>query len=253
MTNGPPRVWFVTGASSGFGAAAAQAALDAGETVIATARRREEIRARLGESRGRLHIDAFDVTDHEQAERAAAAAADTAGRIDVLVNGAGYCVPGGIEETEPERVVAQFRINVFGLINVTRAVLSLMRAQRSGHVVNISGVAGAGAIRTVSGFGIYHASEYAVEGITEALAAEVKDLGIRATLIEPGSFRTDLHTNRRGRPGQTRCDDRRDRSRSESTAASAAWPGCRGSDRTTTLGYARRCGRLARPQHLNEF
>jgi NAD(P)-dependent dehydrogenase (short-subunit alcohol dehydrogenase family) len=91
---------------------------------------------------------------------------------------------------------------VFGLINVTRAVLSLMRDQRSGHVINISGVAGAGAIRTVSGFGIYHASKYAVEGITEALAAEVKDLGIRATLVEPGSFRTDLHTNRWGDPAK---------------------------------------------------
>lgn len=182
------RTWFITGASRGFGALIAKEALDAGDNVVATARNPQTVIDRLGDH-PRLLAVALDVTSEAQAFAAAGAAVKTFGSIDVLVNNAGYGLLGAVEEAGATEVESVFRTNVFGLLNVTRAVLPHMRRQRSGHVVNISSLGGYGAY---AGWGVYGATKFAVEGLTEALAMELAPLGIEATVIEPGFFRTDF-------------------------------------------------------------
>ncbi|MDR5821646.1 oxidoreductase [Caballeronia sp. LZ043] len=182
------RVWFITGASRGLGALIAQAALDAGHAVVATGRNTAAITERLGESPALLPV-ALDVTDEGQAEAAVEAAIGRFGRIDVLVNNAGFGLLAAIEESSDADVRRMFDTNVFGLLNVTRAVLPVMRRQRAGHVMNMSSVGG---YRSAAGFGVYCSTKFAVEGITEALHAELQPLGVHATVVEPGYFRTDF-------------------------------------------------------------
>jgi NAD(P)-dependent dehydrogenase (short-subunit alcohol dehydrogenase family) len=179
------KTWFITGASRGLGAAIARAALDAGDRVVVTARRRETVAEIFGEDSDTVLPLSLDVTDPAQI----AAAVDRFGRIDVLVNNAGYGHLGLFEETRPEDARVQFDTNVFGLFDMTRAVLPIMRRQRSGHVFNISSIGGL--LGGESG-SIYCASKFAVEGFTESVAAEVKPFGIRMTIVEPGFFRTDF-------------------------------------------------------------
>ncbi|WP_328648622.1 oxidoreductase [Amycolatopsis sp. NBC_00348] len=177
-------VWFITGASRGFGRALTDAALTAGDQVVAAARNPPP-----GDPAGpRLDVR-LDVTDPAQAEAAVAAAVDRFGRIDVLVNNAGYGLFGAVEEVPDADVRALFDTNVFGLLNVTRAALPVLRAQGAGHVVNISSSAG---FASGAGRGLYSAAKFAVEGLSEALRAEVGPLGIDVTVVEPGSFRTDF-------------------------------------------------------------
>jgi NAD(P)-dependent dehydrogenase (short-subunit alcohol dehydrogenase family) len=182
------RVWFITGASRGLGALMAKAAIADGNAVVATGRNAAAIDERLGESPAVLSI-ALDVTDEAQAKAAVKAAVEKFGRIDVLINNAGFGLLAAVEESSDADVRRIYDTNVFGLLNVTRAVLPAMRKQRSGHVINISSIVG---YQAAAGVGVYSSTKFAVEGITEALHAELKPLGIHATLIEPGFFRTDL-------------------------------------------------------------
>ncbi|MBP0590338.1 SDR family NAD(P)-dependent oxidoreductase [Paraburkholderia sp. LEh10] len=182
------RVWFITGASRGLGALIAKAALADGNAVVAAGRNAAAIAERLGESPALLPV-ALDVTDDAQARAAVAAAVEKFGRIDVLINNAGFGLLAAVEESSDADVRRMYDTNVFGLLNVTRAVLPVMRAQRSGHVVNMSSIGG---YRAAAGFGVYSSTKFAVEGITEALHAELKPLGIHATVVEPGYFRTDF-------------------------------------------------------------
>jgi NAD(P)-dependent dehydrogenase (short-subunit alcohol dehydrogenase family) len=174
------RVWFVTGASRGLGALIARAALDD--------RNVEAIVERLGESPALLPV-ALDVTSEAQAKAAVEAAVAKFGRIDVLINNAGFGLLAAVEESSDADVRRMYDTNVFGLLNVTRAVLPVMRKQRGGHVMNMSSIGG---YRAAAGFGVYSSTKFAVEGITEALHAELKPLGIHATVVEPGYFRTDF-------------------------------------------------------------
>ncbi|KVM50915.1 short-chain dehydrogenase [Burkholderia ubonensis] len=182
------RVWFITGASRGIGALIAEAALADGNAVVAAGRHVPAIVERLGESAALLPVE-LDVTDEAQARAAVQAAVEKFGRVDVLVNNAGFGLLGAVEESADKDVRRMYDTNVFGLLNVTRAVLPTMRANRSGHVINISSIGG---YRAAAGFGVYSSTKFAVEGITEALHAELKPLGVHATVVEPGYFRTDF-------------------------------------------------------------
>ncbi|BEU25917.1 oxidoreductase [Paraburkholderia sp. 22B1P] len=182
------RVWFVTGASRGLGALIAQAALADGNAVVATGRNTAAIVERLGESPALLSVE-LDVTSEAQAKAAVEAAVEKFGRIDVLINNAGFGLLAAVEESSDADVRRMYDTNVFGLLNVTRAVLPIMRRQRSGHVINTSSIVG---YRAAAGVGVYSSTKFAVEGITEALHDELKPLGIHATTIEPGFFRTDF-------------------------------------------------------------
>ncbi|MGE1091413.1 oxidoreductase [Pseudomonas zeae] len=182
------RTWFITGASRGFGSLIAERALRAGDAVIATARNPQDITDRLGEQPNLLAVR-LDVTREDEAHHAVAEGIKRFGRIDVLINNAGFGVLGAVEETSASETERLFATNVFGLLNVTRAVLPHMRAQRSGRVINISSIGG---YQAYMGWGVYGSTKFAVEGITEALHQELAPLGIQATVVEPGFFRTDF-------------------------------------------------------------
>lgn len=181
------KVWMITGASRGLGAKIAEAVLSNGDILVATARRRDSLDAIEGTT-DCLKL-ALDVSNETQAKSVAADAVARFGRIDVLVNNAGYGLTGAIEETSSEEVEAVYRTNVFGLLNVTRAVLPVMRKQRSGHIMNVSSMGGYQANPTL---GIYASTKFAIEGISEALYGEMKPLGIHVTAIGPGFLRTDF-------------------------------------------------------------
>lgn len=189
MTVPTPKTWFVTGASRGLGAAIVRAALEAGDRVVATARRREALTETFGADSDSLLSVALDVTRYDAVQAAVDAALARFDRIDVLVNNAGYGHLSIFEESTAEDVQSQFDTNVFGLMSVTRAVLPAMRARRSGRIFNVSSVGGL--VGGESGT-LYCTSKFAVEGFTESLAAEVRRFGIHVTAIEPGFFRTDF-------------------------------------------------------------
>jgi NAD(P)-dependent dehydrogenase (short-subunit alcohol dehydrogenase family) len=180
------KTWFVTGASSGFGAALVREILSRGDNVVAAARKPEAIAS--GDA-ARLLAVTLDMTRPADIDAAVAAAIARFGAIDVLVNNAGYGLLSTIEEADAEAVRRQFETNVLGPAALMRAVLPGMRARRSGFVVNVSSTAGA---RGFAGSGYYSASKAALEALTEALAAEAAELGIRAMIVSPGPFRTDF-------------------------------------------------------------
>ena len=182
------RVWLITGAGRGMGVDIAQAALAAGYRVVATARDAANVVAAVGEHDDLLAVS-LDITDPDSIDAAVKAAIDRFGRIDVLVNNAGNFQAGYFEEISPEQFRAQMETNFFGPLNVTRAVLPVMRRQRSGHIVTITSTAGI----VSGGFGsAYGASKFALEGWTESLREEVEQFGIHVTAVEPGFFRTEL-------------------------------------------------------------
>ena len=184
------RVWFVTGASSGIGAGAVRAALNVGDRVVATARNVEKLRATIGRPEGdRLAFVPLDVTDEQQVHRAVDAAVEKFGRIDVLVNNAGYSLIGNLESLTTEQIEKQFATNFYGVLHVLRATLPVMRRQRSGRIFNVSSMAGVVGYSTVSA---YAATKFAVEGLSLSVAQEVERFGIKVTVVEPGFFRTDL-------------------------------------------------------------
>ncbi|WP_411880925.1 oxidoreductase [Polaromonas sp. YR568] len=182
------RVWMITGAARGIGARIAEAALAQGDAVVATSRDAAAVQKRFTAGDALLALP-LDVTDEAQAATAVRAALARFGRIDVLVNNAGYGLLGAVEEATADEVRRLYDTNVFGLLNVTRAVLPSMRERRSGHVVNISSLGG---YQSGPGFGVYCSTKFAVEGLTEALHAELAPLGIHVTVVEPGYFRTDF-------------------------------------------------------------
>lgn len=183
------RVWLITGTSTGFGRALAEAVLERGYSLVATARDTSTLSNLASAYPGRARIVALDVTDLERVRVVMDEAIAEFGRLDVVVNNAGYGLRGALEELSEGDMRAQFETNVFGVLNVTRAALPHLRRQRSGHVVQMSSVGGV--VSTVGG-GIYAGTKFAVEGVSEALAREVAHLGIRVTLVEPGPFRTDF-------------------------------------------------------------
>jgi NAD(P)-dependent dehydrogenase (short-subunit alcohol dehydrogenase family) len=184
------KVWFITGASSGIGAGTARAALRAGDQVIATGRKLEKVRdAYHGIGSDKLAFIQLDVTDEARSKAAIDEAVKRFGRIDVLVNNAGYSLLGNFEEFTTEQIERQFAPNFWGVVYLMRAVLPIMRRQRSGHIINISSVAGVVGQPAVAA---YCASKFAVEGVSLAVAEEVGRFGIKVTVVEPGLFRTDL-------------------------------------------------------------
>ena len=182
------KVWFITGASRGFGALMTKEALAAGDAVVATARNPKTVIDAIGDHPNLLAA-ALDVTDERQAQEAAAAAVQHFGRIDILVNNAGYGLLGAVEEATAEEIERIYATNVFGLLKVTRAVLPHMRRQRSGHILNFSSIGG---YAGYPGWGVYGSTKFAVEGLSESLATEVEPFGIKVTIVEPGFFRTDF-------------------------------------------------------------
>lgn len=196
------RVWMITGSAGGLGAGIARAALVNGDQVVAT----DLDVARLDQtySSDQVMTAALDIRDEQQAQTVVAAAIARFGRIDVLVNNAGYGQFGPFEEVEPEAIERQFATNVFGTFNVTRAVLPVMRRQRSGHLVMMSSNGG---FKGVRGASMYSASKFAIEGFSEALAEEVAEFGIRLTLLEPGAFRTDFLDSRTLKLGTRALED----------------------------------------------
>ena len=186
------RRWFITGGTAGgFGMAFAEAALEAGDRVVLTARRPAELREWAQDHGGRVHVVALDVTDAAQIRDAVDAAHERFGGIDVLVNNAGRGWYGSIEGMAEERVRAMFELNFFAVLAVTRAVLPEMRRRGNGWIVNISSVAG---LTGVAGFGYYSATKAAVEAVTEVLREEVATLGVNVLAVEPGAFRTRAYS-----------------------------------------------------------
>ena len=188
IDNQAPRIWLITGVSSGLGLAFAQAALTASDTVVGTVRNEDD---RLNFERiqpGRAHAVALDVSDFASIAPAVARVQQEIGAIDVLVNNAGYGHEGTVEESPLDDLRRQFEVNVFGAVAMIKAVLPQMRERRAGHIVNITSMAGLAAL---PGIAYYCGSKFALEGISEALAQEVAQFGIQVTAMAPGSFRTD--------------------------------------------------------------
>jgi NAD(P)-dependent dehydrogenase (short-subunit alcohol dehydrogenase family) len=180
------KVWFVTGASRGLGNAICAAAADRGDHVVATARDPAALNT-FARAHPETLVLPLDVTDADAARAAAQAAVDHFGRIDVVVNNAGYGHVGAVEELTDAEMRGQYEVNLFGVLNVTRAVLPHMRRRRSGHLVQMSSLNG---VVGLAGGGHYAATKFAVEGLSESLAEEVEPLGIRVTIVEPGPYRT---------------------------------------------------------------
>jgi NAD(P)-dependent dehydrogenase (short-subunit alcohol dehydrogenase family) len=202
-STGKDRTWFITGASTGFGRVLAEEVLKSGGRVVATARNRDKVADLEAKCPQTAKALALDVTDAGQVDSAVTQAFAQFGRVDVLVNNAGYGVAGAIEEVSEAEFMPMFETNVFGLLRVTRAFLPHLRKQRSGHILNLSSIGG---VVASPGMGYYNATKFAVEGISEALAAEVAPLGIHVTVIEPGPFRTDF-LGRSGVVAKTRIAD----------------------------------------------
>jgi NAD(P)-dependent dehydrogenase (short-subunit alcohol dehydrogenase family) len=184
----PSKVWFITGTSRGFGRVWAQAALARGDRVAATARDVKTLGPLVERYGDRIAPLALDVTDKAAASAAIAFAHERFGRLDVVVNNAGYGLFGTIEEVSEAEARAQLETNLFGALWVTQAALPLMRAQGSGHIIQVSSIGGVNAFPTV---GLYHASKWGLEGFSQSLASEVAGFGIKVTIVEPGGYATD--------------------------------------------------------------
>jgi NAD(P)-dependent dehydrogenase (short-subunit alcohol dehydrogenase family) len=217
-----PRVWFITGTSKGFGHVWAEAALKRGDRVAASARNTnslsELVRA-YGENILPLELD---VTDKDAVDAAVERAHEHFGRLDVVINNAGYGLFGAIEEVSQEQARAQIETNLFGALWVTKAVLPRLREQRSGHIIQVSSIGGVQAFPTI---GLYHASKWALEGFTQALAGEVQDLGIKVTIVEPGGYATDWGGSSAVRAEQLPVYDQTRTKLQQTLAASRSNPG----------------------------
>jgi NAD(P)-dependent dehydrogenase (short-subunit alcohol dehydrogenase family) len=183
------KVWFVTGASKGLGLTLVKKLLKEGYRVAATSRTAEALRQEVGTSENFLPLEA-DVVDEKSISLAVAKTVKTFGGIDIVVNNAGYGQLGTVEELTDKESRENFDANVFGVLNVIRNVMPHLRAKKSGHIINISSIAGF--LGAFPGWGIYNATKFAVAGLTEALSAEVKSLGVSATIVYPGYFKTNF-------------------------------------------------------------
>ncbi|MGI4854225.1 MAG: oxidoreductase [Janthinobacterium lividum] len=188
MKNQESLVWLITGCSTGFGRELAKLVLARGDKAVVTARKPEEIQDLVeGHEDAALALK-LDVTDAAEVKAVAKQAAEKFGRVDVLVNNAGYGYLAAVEEGEDDAVRRLMETNFFGLVEMTKAVLPGMRERKSGHIVNISSIGG---LVSFAATGYYHAAKYAVEGLSESLSIEVAPLGIKVMIVEPGPFRTD--------------------------------------------------------------
>ena len=183
-----PKTWFVTGSSRGLGRALCEELLAHGNNVVATARQTAPLASLAGKYGARILPLALDVTDAAAVRRAVADGVKAFGRLDVVVNNAGYGNMGAFEEMPEDDFRAQIETNLFGVVNVTRAVLPFLRKQKSGHVIQISSAGGRIAL---PGLSAYHAAKFGVEGFSEAVSKEVAPFGVKVTVVEPGGFRTD--------------------------------------------------------------
>ncbi|HEY3784406.1 MAG TPA: oxidoreductase [Steroidobacteraceae bacterium] len=191
------RVWFITGASSGFGRALAQAVIGRDEKVVVAARRREALAELAAMDEGRVLAMPLDITETGALKKAMASTVETFGRIDVLANIAGRGSLGAVEEFVPDQLRAQMELNFFSAAELTREALPHMRRQGSGHILNLTSIGG---LISIGGFGAYCASKFALEAWSEALADEVAPFGIKVTLVEPGNFRTEFAGDANMRP-----------------------------------------------------
>lgn len=183
-----PRTWFVTGSSRGLGRALCEELLFRGDNVVATARQTAPLASLTEKYGARVLALTLDVTDADAVRAAVAASVGAFGRLDVVVNNAGYGNVGAFEDMSADDFRAQVETNLFGVVNVTRAVLPLLREQRSGHVIQISSAGGRIAL---AGLSAYHAAKFGVEGFSEAVSKEIAPFGVKVTIVEPGGFRTD--------------------------------------------------------------
>lgn len=192
MKNSNQKVWFITGASKGLGLSLAKRLLNEGEKVVATSRNLEELENAVGDHENFLPL-ILNLTDEKNVGKGIEKAVNHFGKIDVVVNNAGYGLTGALEELSDDEARKNFDINVFGSLNVIRKVLPYLRKQKSGHIFNIASIGGfTGAF---PGFGIYCATKFAVHGFSESLGAEVKGFGINVTVVSPGYFRTNFLTD----------------------------------------------------------
>lgn len=199
------KVWFVTGAGSGIGAGIARAALQAGDRVVATGRNLDKVRNALDDiASENVAFIRLDVADEAQVKAAVEEAVKKFGRIDVLINNAGYSLLGNFEELTTEEIKQQFATNFYGVMFVMRAALPIMREQRSGRIINISSLAGAVGFKHCAA---YAATKFALEGLSLSVAAEVEQFGIKITIVEPGFFRTSLLDARNAKWGSGRIED----------------------------------------------
>ena len=182
------KIWIVTGSSRGLGRAIAEGVLQRGDVVVATARKTSDLQELVNGYGDRVKAASLDVTRPEQAQRVVKETLQQFGRIDVLVNNAGYGFMGAFEEMTPEHFSSQIGTNFWGTVNVCRAVIPVLRAQRSGHIMNITSVGGRRGRQGLSG---YQAAKFAVEGFSEVLFHELKAINVKMTIVEPGGFRTD--------------------------------------------------------------
>ena len=182
-------VWLITGCSTGLGRALAGRVLARGHRLIATARHPETLAELVAVDPSRCQALALDIADAPQVAAVVAQAAAAFGRLDVVVNNAGYGLVGAVEEYDDAQIARNFETNFFGALRVIRAALPILRAQRRGHFVNVSAAA---VIANYPGFSIYGATKWALEGVSESLAAEVRPLGLKVTIVQPGPFRTDF-------------------------------------------------------------
>ena len=183
------KTWLITGSSRGLGRELARAVLDDGDNLVATARQPGQLAELAAHYGGRIRPVGLDVTDPAAAREAVRTAAAEFGSLDVVVNNAGYATSAAIEDLPEQEFRAQLETNLFGVVNVTRAALPVLRAQRSGHIIQISSIGGR--VGGTPGMGGYQTAKYAVEGFSEVLSNEVRPLGIKVTIVEPGAFRTD--------------------------------------------------------------
>lgn len=183
------KTWLITGTSRGFGWELAQAVLDSGDALLATARRPDQLDELVRKHGDRVRTFALDVTDAAAAHAAVEVAVHEFGSLDVVVNNAGYGSSAPIEDFPDDDFRAEIETNLFGVVNVTKAALPVMRTQRSGHIIQFSSIGGR--VGGTPGLGAYQTAKWGVEGFSEVLANEVKPLGIKVTIIEPGGFRTD--------------------------------------------------------------
>jgi len=183
------KVWFITGTSTGFGRQFVEQLLHTEDKIVATARNLDAIADLKQKSSGNVHTIALDVTNKAQIEAAVKEAVEIFGRIDIVVNNAGYGLSGMLEEYTDEQIRKQFDVNVFGMLDVIRATIPTFKQQGSGHYINISSIFGAWAIPP---FSVYAASKFAVEGFSKALVTELAPFGIKTTIVEPGVFATEF-------------------------------------------------------------
>lgn len=194
------KVYLITGTSSGFGRALAEAVLQRGDRAVLTARNLADIEALTAQYNDHALAVKLDVTNEFDRRQAIRDALDKFGRVDVLANIAGQGSLGALEEFSSEQIRKQFEVNCFGVLEMTREILPLMRQQKSGHILNLTSIGG---LASIGGFALYCATKFAVEGFSEALRDEVKPQGIRVTIVEPGAFRTEFAGTANMRPEKT--------------------------------------------------